>query len=134
MESAHSSSSEEDPKDEDLDYVDDLASEEGEIPDDGLDEPQSEISLDAKISEALENEDFERAELLLNEKEKWCKSLKAELKKEKEKEEEERKRKLRTQMEQRFNQLKKTEEGLNKSLQDSKSNTPEGSPKQSRPK
>ena len=51
-------------------------------------------TLDTQIQEALEKENFVRAEALLDEKEKRCKSLKAELKKEKEKKEEERKRKI----------------------------------------
>ena len=122
MESQHSSASEEDRDvgDEDLDYVEDMASEEGEIPDEEEQVPSENISLDTQISEALEKDDFETADKLLNEKERRCHSLKVELKKEKEKEQEERKQRIRDQMIQRFQQLKRTEDGLIKSLQDSR--------------
>ena len=62
------------------------------------------LSLDEEIKLALQNEDFEKAGQLLNEKEKKCQSLKAELRKEKSKEEEEKKRRKKL-MKERFEKL-----------------------------
>ena len=57
------------------------------------------LSLDEEIKLALQNEDFEKAGQLLNEKEKKCQSLKAELRKEKSKEEEEKKKLMKERFE-----------------------------------
>ena len=127
-----------------LDYDDDLSgSEDGEIVEESgqkdEEEPDSEEwDLDEIIKSVLESEDFNKAEALLNEKEQKCESLKATLKREKAKEQEQKKKKLKAQMEQRFQQLKKTEDNLNKSIMESRNNTPESSPsnkvgKQKRP-
>ena len=84
--------------------------------------------LDVEIEKALMREDTQRAEALLTEKERWCKSLKAELKKEQSKEEEVKKCKLK-EMQMKFKQLQKTEEALNKSIASSRASTPSTSPK-----
>ena len=120
-------SSEEDSRGskEELDYEDDIVEEEeeGEIVD--SDKSDKGFDLDTEIQKALEEEDMDRAEVLLTEKEKRCKSLKAVLKKG---EEEAKKRRLK-EIQNKFKILQKTEEELNKSIAALRTSTPVNSPK-----
>ena len=84
--------------------------------------------LDREIQEALENEDTRKAEALLKEKEQRCRSLKAELKRERNKEDEAKKQKI-LDMQQKFKQLQKTENALNRSIASSRASTPSASPR-----
>ena len=90
----------------------------------------SDSTLDMEIDKALWQEDSDRTQVLLNEKERWCGTWKKEWKKEKSKEDEMKKKRLK-QMESRFHKLKKTEQELNQSLASSRSSTPVSSPAKS---
>ena len=89
--------------------------------------------LDLEIEKALEEGDSDRAQVLLDEKERRCKELKEELKKETDKEAVLRKKKIQ-QMAARFKSLKRTEDSLNKTLAGSRASTPSSSPPKRSPR
>ena len=83
--------------------------------------------LDEEIQKAMENEDCEKVDKLLKQKEDRCKQLQAQIENKRKKENEEKKRRLRA-MAVKFRKLKEKQDDLNKTLASSRSSTPNSTP------
>ena len=103
------------------------SSEEGEVHSPDADLNLNNSDLDVEIQKAIEDDDEERAQVLMDEKERRCEELKEEVQREQGREEENRRKRMR-EMQSRFKNLKKAENSLNKSLASSRASTPTSSP------